>query len=144
MRWSDVLGGLLVMAAAMIVVAVLALPAFDEQRVFWFWAVALPLAAIGGGFIWYGRYSQIPVLSSRKYPRTACEIPAEIILSANQPAIRCTVIDISEGGAGLSLAVSSTAGIPPSFELVVEGDPARRACRVVWMKPQTLGVEFKA
>ena len=126
MRWSDVLGGLLVMAAAMIVVAVLALPAFDEQRVFWLGSVALPLAAIGGGFIWYGRYWQIPVLSNRKHPRKTCEIPAEIIVAAGQPAIRCTVIDISEGGAGLSLAVSSTAGIPQSFELAVEGDPARR------------------
>jgi PilZ domain len=90
----------------------------------------------------YGRYWHIPVLSNRKYPRTPCEIPAEIIVSAKQPPIRCTIIDISEGGAGVSLGDGTTSGIPPSFELVIEGDPMRRACRATWRQPHALGVEF--
>ena len=131
------------MLAAMIAIAVAVLPMFAGQRVFWFVSAILPLAVFGGGFIWYGNYWQTPVLSKRKYPRQPCQIPAEIIISAQQPTIPCTVIDISEGGAGLSLSVSSTAGIPTSFELVIEGDPTRRACRVAWIQPQTIGVEFQ-
>jgi hypothetical protein len=75
-------------------------------------------------------------------PLTPCEIPAEIVISAKQPPIRCTIIDISERGAGLSLGVSSTSGIPASFELVIEGNPTRRTCRATWVQPHTLGVEF--
>ena len=84
-----------------------------------------------------------PVLSSRKHPRTPCRLPAKIIVSAKLPPIPCTVIDISEGGAGLSLWVGSTFGIPTTFELVIEGDATRRTCRVAWMQPHTLGVEFQ-
>ena len=130
------------MLAAMMAIIVFALPFFEGQRAFWSLALILPLAAFGGGFIMYGRYWHIPVLSNRKYPRTPCEIPAEIIVSAKLPPIRCTIIDISEGGAGVSLGDSSTSGIPPSFELVIEGDPMRRACRATWIQPHALGVEF--
>ena len=143
MHWSDGIGGLLLMFAAMMAIIVFALPVFEGQRTFWHLALVLPLAAFGGGFILYGRYWDIPVLSSRKRPRTPCQIPAEIVISADLPAIRCTVVDISEGGAGLSLPVSSTSGLPASFELVIEGDPTRHICRVAWKQAQTLGVEFQ-
>ena len=142
MRWTDGLGGLLLMLAAMMAIIVFALPFFEGQRAFWSLAMILPLAAFGGGFILYGRYWHIPVLSNRKYPRTPSEIRAEIIVSAKLPPIRCTIIDMSEGGAGVSLGDSSTSGIPPSFELVIEGDPMRRACRATWKQPHALGVEF--
>jgi hypothetical protein len=142
MRWTDGLGGLLLMVAAMIAIIVFALPFLEGQRAFWSLAVVLPLAAFGGVFILYGRYWHVPVLSNRKYPRTPCQIPAEIVISAKLPPIRCTIIDISERGAGLSLAASSTSGIPASFDLVIEGDPTRRTCRTTWIQPRTLGVEF--
>ena len=131
------------MLAAMIAIIVFKLPIFEGQRAFWFLATVLPLTAVGGGFILYGRYWDVPGLLNRRCPRTLCQIPAQIIISAKLPPILCTVIDISEGGAGLSLSVGSTSGIPTSFELVIEGDPTRRACRVAWIQPHTLGVEFQ-
>jgi hypothetical protein len=129
-RWSDIPGGLLLMLAAMIAIIVFKLPIFEGQRAFWFLATVLPLTAVGGGFILYGRYWDVPGLLNRKCPRTLCQIPAQIIISAKLPPILCTVIDISEGGAGLSLSVSSTSGIPESFELVVE--EIRRDALVEW------------
>jgi hypothetical protein len=86
--------------------------------------------------------SEFPVLSSRKHPRSPCKIPAMIFVSRELPPIKCTVIDISDGGAGISLWVGSTFGIPDKFELQIEGERERRPCRVAWMKPHTLGVEF--
>ena len=87
--------------------------------------------------------TEFPVLSSRKHPRTPCQMPAEIIISSKVPAIKCMVMDISEGGAGLCLWVGSTFGVPESFELAIEGEPRRRACRVAWKQPHRLGIEFR-
>jgi hypothetical protein len=84
-----------------------------------------------------------PVHSSRKHSRTRCRWPAKIIVSAKAPPIPCLVVDISPGGAGLSLWVGSTFGIPRSFELEIEGNPIRCACRVAWMERNALGVEFQ-
>jgi hypothetical protein len=53
----------------------------------------------------------------------------------------CTIADISEGGAGLT--VVSTKAIPETFELQIKGEETRRACRVAWRKePHKLGVQF--
>jgi hypothetical protein len=52
------------------------------------------------------------------------------------------VLDTSLGGAGLSLWVGSTFGLPDTFELEIDGEP-RRLCRVAWTQPHKLGVEFK-
>ena len=84
----------------------------------------------------------MPVLSSRKHPRTACKIPATIIISPELPPIKCTVIDISPGGAGILLWVGSTFGIPEKFLLHIQDEKDRRPCRVAWIQAHTLGVEF--
>ena len=143
MRWSDVIGGLLAMLATMIAVIILALPIFEGRHTFSFLAMVLPLAVLGGGFVVGGRYWQLPVLSNRKSSRTACQLPAEIIVSTKQPHIRCTVVDISERGARLSVPAGHTAAIPTRFELVIDGDPKRRTCMVSWIQHDTLGVEFQ-
>ena len=87
--------------------------------------------------------TDFPVLTSRRYPRTACQIPAEIFISSKVPPIKCMVMDISDGGAGLCLWVGSTFGVPESFDLAIEGEPGRRTCRVAWKQPHKLGVEFR-
>src|SRR5687768_3629991 len=119
-HWLDGLGGLLLMLAAMIAITLLALPIFAGQRPFWILAVALPLALLGCGFILYGRYWHISGLPARKYLRMPCQIAAAIVAAERSP-IACTVIDISEGGAGLSLPIGSTSGIPENFDLLIEG-----------------------
>ena len=85
-----------------------------------------------------------PAFNDRKHPRKSCQIPAKIFVSAELPPIQCTVVDISPAGAGLSLRVISTFGIPETFDLVMEDDNQKRLpCRVAWKRPQTLGVEFQ-
>jgi hypothetical protein len=82
-----------------------------------------------------------PALTRRKYPRTAVQQAAMIIVAPNLPPIMCTVIDISAIGAGLW--VGSTFGIPKTFDLFIDGNPTKRACKVAWTEPHKLGVEFQ-
>jgi hypothetical protein len=81
------------------------------------------------------------LIAVRRHSRSSSQQPAMIIVASNLPAIRCTVIDISVAGAGLW--VGSTFGIPDNFDLQIDGDLTRRACRVVWKEPHKLGVQFK-
>jgi hypothetical protein len=55
--------------------------------------------------------------------------------------IDCVVRNISETGAALEVA--SPMGIPAEFNLVISGNIARRACRVVWVEDKRVGVTFK-
>jgi len=65
---------------------------------------------------------------------------ARILLNGHFSAISCTVRNISEGGACLSVA--STIGIPERFDLMFEADKTMRSCRMVWHGEQRLGVQF--
>jgi hypothetical protein len=82
------------------------------------------------------------VATRRKYPRTSSQKMATIHTKPGAPPVRCAVLDTSLGGAGLSLWVGSTFGLPDTFELEIDGE-RRRLCRVAWTQPHTLGVEFK-
>ena len=56
--------------------------------------------------------------------------------------IMCTVVDISEGGAGLT--VINAAVIPDTFKLEIKGETKVRSCRVAWRKaPHSMGVAFE-
>jgi hypothetical protein len=143
-RLFDGLGGLALMLAAMIAIMVFALPVFEGRRAIWSWTVVLPLAVFGSALILYGRYWYVQALSNRKHQRTPCQIPARIVVSAELPSIQCIIVDISEGGARLSLTAPSSIDIPTNFELVIDGDPTKRACSVVWTTSNTLGVQFQA
>jgi hypothetical protein len=63
---------------------------------------------------------------------------AQIILSPGT-VLDCTVRDISATSARLKIA--SPVGIPDTFDLIIPGNAAR-PCRVVWRKPDQIGVEF--
>lgn len=82
------------------------------------------------------------MLENRKHVRVPGNNKAAIIHGgAGTSPIMCTVADISEGGAGLT--VVSTKGIPDAFELEIKGEQIRRPCRVAWKKdPHRLGVSF--
>ncbi len=86
--------------------------------------------------------SEFPTLTDRKHPRTLTR-KAAIVIAPESPVINCTVIDISESGAGLSIPMGTTIGIPDTFDLVIEGDPKEYVCRVVWKQAFKLGVQFK-
>jgi len=63
---------------------------------------------------------------------------AQIVLGDKAPKLDCSVRNISTTGA--CLQVSTTYGIPASFEVIIEG--LRRPCRSVWRTDTKLGVTF--
>src|SRR4029453_2057896 len=75
----------------------------------------------------------------RTAPRKRVLKSASIVLSDKAPKLDCTVKNISETGA--MLQVSTTLGIPASFDIVLEG--ARRHCHSVWRTDTRIGVTFQ-
>ena len=63
----------------------------------------------------------------------------KILVHAHTSLVDCTVRNLSPKGA--LLVVSSLAGIPESFELLLESK-RRHQCRVIWRGENRLGVEF--
>jgi len=55
-----------------------------------------------------------------------------IVISDKAPKLECTVRNVSETGAALQ--VSTTIGIPTSFDAIIDG--VRRHCRSVWRDAQ--------
>jgi hypothetical protein len=63
------------------------------------------------------------------------------MLSANEKH-GCVLSDISEAGARID--VEDSKKIPDHFFLLLSGNgKARRACHVIWRKPQQIGVHFE-
>jgi hypothetical protein len=62
----------------------------------------------------------------------------KIIVDAKAPAVDCTIIDISAGGA--CLQVNNPERIPKRFELLHGG--TRKKCSTIWQKGSRLGVSF--
>jgi hypothetical protein len=84
------------------------------------------------------------IMNNRKHVRMPGNNKAAVIypVGDDQTPIMCTVSDISEGGAGLT--VISLHGIPDLFQLEIKGESMRRACKVAWKKgPNRLGVSFE-
>jgi hypothetical protein len=63
---------------------------------------------------------------------------AQIILSDKAPKLDCSVRNLSSAGA--CLQVSTTYGIPVSFDVVFDG--VRHPCRAVWRTDTRLGIAF--
>lgn len=67
---------------------------------------------------------------------------AVIYVGAGAAPVMCTVADISDGGAGLTLV--NVADIPETFGLEIKGEGKRRSCRAVWRKPpHRMGIAFE-
>lgn len=64
---------------------------------------------------------------------------AYIVISDKAPKLECGVRNFSEAGAALE--VSTTFGIPSSFDIIIDG--ARRHCRSVWRTDTKMGVAFQ-
>src|ERR1043165_1638520 len=64
----------------------------------------------------------------------------KIVVHAGRSVVDCTVRNLS--GQGALLVVTSLAGIPEKFDLVLEATGAHHACRVAWRGEDRLGVEF--
>jgi hypothetical protein len=55
-------------------------------------------------------------------------------------AFEAVVRDQSRNGA--RLAFGDTVGVPPFFELAINGETTKRAAKVRWRSPTLIGVEF--
>ena len=75
----------------------------------------------------------------RREPRNRVLRTTFIVLSDKAPKLECTARNISESGA--TLRVSTTVGLPRSFDVVIEG--IRRRCRVIWQTDREIGIDFE-
>jgi hypothetical protein len=77
----------------------------------------------------------------RKKPRRQFHYTARILTGKEAPAIACSISDISDIGARLTLERDHE--LPETFMLLLTANGgARRQCRVVWRTGVTIGVEF--
>ena len=77
----------------------------------------------------------------RRVQRTRVLKSAKIILNHQASIYDCSARDLSNLGACLQL--SSTLGIPDSFDLTFDAARSSRPCRVVWRTKDRLGVSFE-
>jgi hypothetical protein len=77
-------------------------------------------------------------LYPRQRPDGRLSKAAKILSAPNAPAIECTLIDYSVGGACLQL--QKYADLPPRFELIY--GTTRKRCRLVWKRAMRIGVSF--
>jgi hypothetical protein len=63
---------------------------------------------------------------------------ATIIVSPKMPAVACTLVDYSPGGA--CLEIFPMVQLPDRFELIY--GPTRKKCRIVWRRGVRIGVTF--
>jgi hypothetical protein len=63
---------------------------------------------------------------------------AKIIVDAKSPALDCSVVDLSSGGACLDVA--NPAAVPKRFVLL-HGN-IKKSCLVVWRTARRVGVQF--
>ena len=77
----------------------------------------------------------------RKKPRRQFHYNARILTEEKTRPIACSISDISESGARLTL--ERDVEVPETFMLLLTANGgARRHCRVVWRTGLTIGVEF--
>jgi hypothetical protein len=78
---------------------------------------------------------------NRKARRRPMRYTAWALLAADEKH-GCILSDVSEAGARID--VEDSRKIPDHFFLLLSGNgKARRACHVVWRKPQQIGVHFE-
>ena len=81
-------------------------------------------------------------MNDRRISRRARTLKSgKIAVSEKAPKIDCTIRNMSDTGA--CLQISTTFGIPTTFELLISGGE-RRLCHVVWRTDTRLGVSFRA
>jgi hypothetical protein len=75
---------------------------------------------------------------ARVRPKGQVSTAAKIIVAPQVPAIDCTIVDYSPGGACLEVCGPIT--LPQRFEL--RWGATKKKCRVVWKSGRRMGVAF--
>ena len=78
------------------------------------------------------------LMERRQASRVAVNRPGKLLFGGRE--VTCVVNDLSEGGAGLTVAIGD---LPLDFALLIEGDVSSRECKIAWAEGQRLGVQFK-
>ena len=73
--------------------------------------------------------------------RLDTSLPAKIISSELDIEISCKVLDLSQNGARLDCAADFD--LPGRFDLLIDSDPVKYPCRLVWNKDTEIGVRFE-
>ena len=77
----------------------------------------------------------------RKKPRRQFHYDARLQIDGSRSLVSCAVLDISEGGARLTLKLDEA--LPENFTLLLtRNGRTSRHCRTVWRDGPLLGVEF--
>jgi len=77
---------------------------------------------------------------NRRLTRTQVRRNACIVISNRVPIMHCTVRDVTNEGARLSVA--SSLGLPLAFQLSFDSCRSMRQCSVVWIGHREVGVKF--
>ena len=67
-------------------------------------------------------------------------VGARLTKAADLSDRRCTVIDISQGGA--RLRVEDPQFVKPQFQLKFDRTSPGRACKIAWKKGDVIGIKF--
>ncbi len=65
----------------------------------------------------------------------------KIVFNFKRSVIDCLIRNVSESG--VCLQVNGTAGIPNTFDLLIDGEDGAKPCRIVWRTDSRLGIEFR-
>ena len=76
----------------------------------------------------------------RHAPRARALKAGKILLNDRRSVIDCVVRNFSEAGA--CLQVASIVGVPPIFDLQIDGEARPRACEAVWHAQSRIGIVF--
>ena len=77
----------------------------------------------------------------RKHQRHRTLKSGKIIFNNKSCVVDCTIRNLS--GKGAFLTVSSTVGIPESFELLIQPDGLIQTCRIIRKASNGFGVAFQ-
>jgi PilZ domain len=81
------------------------------------------------------------LMERRQASRVAVSCPGKLLFGAREVA--CTVNDVSEGGAGLTVGEAEVAALPSNLALLMEGEASPKNCEIAWAVGDRVGVKFK-
>ena len=82
------------------------------------------------------------MVERRTETRNRTLLAGKIAFNGRRSVIDCIVRNLSDNGA--CLQITNSAGIPTTFDLVLDGEPRGRPCKLVWLTDTRAGVEFAA
>ncbi|MGB9366638.1 MAG: diguanylate cyclase [Xanthobacteraceae bacterium] len=80
------------------------------------------------------------MMERRNENRSRTLLAGKIAFNGRRSVIDCIVRNLSDNGA--CLQITNSAGMPTTFELVLEGEARGRSCKLVWLTDTRAGVEF--